>query len=87
MKTTTIFSCLSTQILLNTNEATDNRTLQVFHGGICVAFSQESKIAIEFFRDIDKIADHCIDQSDYKSDIEYARKTIALCRKFCDIHG
>jgi len=83
----TIFSSLSTQILLNTNEHTDYHTLQVVHGGISVFFLQESKIAIEFLQDIDKIADHCIDQSDDKADIEYARKMIALCRKFCNVHG
>jgi hypothetical protein len=87
MTTNTIFSCLSTRILLNTNEYTDDVTLQVFHGGISVAFNEDSPQSILFLRDVDNAIDHCMGNISKDEDLKYARKVISLCSKFCNIHG
>jgi len=87
MTTDTIFSSLSTRVLVITNEFTDKHTLQVFHGGISVAFSQESKIATDFYDTMDKIIDDCMGPLDKDDDVKYARKMISLCRKLCNVHG
>ena len=87
MKTNVLFSSLSTGVLLNTSEYSEVKTLQVMHGGISVAFTEDSQIATKFFEDMDDIAGQCMGDLDDDEDLKYARKMIALCRKFCNVHG
>ena len=87
MKTNVLFSSLSTSVLLNTNNNTEGRTLQIVHGGISVAFNEDAPESILFLRGLDDALDFCTGSISDDEDLKYARRVIKLCKKFCNVHA